>query len=230
MPLFRAMNLDTTTSNMNQNNCPLCGTGQLHSQVREKKFSRASGEIVVELLFSRCDTCESEIVTADQSRENKRRLRAREKQYDGHLTGTQIYALRRRYNLTQKDAAKLFGGGPVAFSKYESEGVLPSDAMNKLLLAASALPEVVDYLAHREGISLSGAGKGTPDHKVATGKWQTSTMRATFVIEPTAWMGTLRSQLAQYADLTSNGDAGVSEYCDMSANDSHAMEVALAAA
>ena len=55
------------------------------------------------------------------------------KSVDGLLTGTEICALRDKYKLTQGQAAKLFGGGPVAFSKYENDDVSQSESMDTLL-------------------------------------------------------------------------------------------------
>lgn len=55
------------------------------------------------------------------------------KSVDGLLTSTDILALRKRYGLTQTQAAQLFGGGPVAFSKYENDDVAHSEAMDSLL-------------------------------------------------------------------------------------------------
>ena len=141
---------------MSNMNCPLCNEGSLTAVTRVKVFARPHGEVNVDLLFSHCDRCGSDLVTEEQSRENKKRLRAREKQYDGYLTGQQILGLRRRYNLTQKDAGKLFGGGPVAFSKYESEDIVPTDSMNKLLKVAIEFPDMVDFLAQSAGVALKG--------------------------------------------------------------------------
>ena len=55
------------------------------------------------------------------------------KSVDSLLTGAEITALRAKYQLTQAQAARLFGGGPVAFSKYENDDVAQSEAMDALL-------------------------------------------------------------------------------------------------
>ncbi|MGH8759320.1 MAG: type II TA system antitoxin MqsA family protein [Burkholderiales bacterium] len=52
---------------------------------------------------------------------------------DGLLTGAEITVLRQQYQLTQSQAARLFGGGPVAFSKYENDDVAQSEFMDNLL-------------------------------------------------------------------------------------------------
>jgi HTH-type transcriptional regulator/antitoxin MqsA len=81
-------------------------------------------------------------------RANKRTMLAFRKQVDGLLSCSEILALRKRYGLNQQQAARLFGGGPVAFSKYENDDVAHSEAMDKLLRLAlrseTAFWELVD--------------------------------------------------------------------------------------
>ena len=85
------------------------------------------------LVFKQCDACGSDFAGAAESKQNKRALMAWRKQVDGLLTGEEITALRKQYKLTQGQAAKLFGGGPVAFSKYENDDVAQSESMDTLL-------------------------------------------------------------------------------------------------
>ncbi|HEC06256.1 MAG TPA: type II toxin-antitoxin system MqsA family antitoxin, partial [Thiolapillus brandeum] len=71
------------------------------------------------------------------------------KQVDGLLSGAEVRALREKLGLSQADAAKVFGGGPVAFSKYESDDVAQSEAMDKLLRLAAEIPAAFEVLAQR---------------------------------------------------------------------------------
>lgn len=52
---------------------------------------------------------------------------------EGLLTGEQIEDVLELLSLTKADAARLFGGGPNAFSKYISGDVLQSFAMDRLV-------------------------------------------------------------------------------------------------
>lgn len=70
---------------------------------------------------------------AKEGKLNKRGIMAFRKSVDGLLTGAEICALRDKYHLTQGQAARLFGGGPEAFSKYENDDVAQSEAMDNLL-------------------------------------------------------------------------------------------------
>lgn len=87
----------------------------------------------VTLRYAECDACGSEITGDADGRANKRVVVAFRKSVDGLLAGAEIRALREKFGITQEQAARLFGGGPKAFSKYEADDVAPSEAMNTLL-------------------------------------------------------------------------------------------------
>ena len=88
------------------------------------------------LHFAECDACGSEITGDADSRANKRAVLAFRKSVDGVLTGAETRALREKYSITQDQAARLFGGGPKAFSKYEADDVAHAAAMDTLLRLA----------------------------------------------------------------------------------------------
>lgn len=113
--------------------CPLCGEGHVstHSEMVENEYK--GQKAMLPLMFKQCDACGSDFAGAAESKLNRRSLMAWRKQIDGLLTGEEIIALRKKYKLTQEQAARLFGGGPVAFSKYENDDVAQSEAMDKLL-------------------------------------------------------------------------------------------------
>lgn len=113
--------------------CPLCGEGHVstHSEMVESEYK--AQKVMLPLVFKQCDACGSDFAGAAESKQNKRALMAWRKQVDGLLTGEEITALRKLYKLTQAQAAKLFGGGPVAFSKYENDDVAQSESMDTLL-------------------------------------------------------------------------------------------------
>ena len=113
--------------------CPLCDEGHVstHSEMVESEYK--GRKEMLPLIFKACDACGSDFAGAAESKLNKRALMAWRKQVDGLLTGEEITALRKHYKMTQGQAASLFGGGPVAFSKYENDDVAQSEAMDTLL-------------------------------------------------------------------------------------------------
>ncbi|MGD9859938.1 MAG: type II TA system antitoxin MqsA family protein [Marinobacterium sp.] len=133
--------------------CPICGEGSLTPQVEmvPVEYRGVSRQIVSHI--SICDCCGSEQAGSAELRANKRAMVAFKKEVDGLLTGSQVRALRERLGISQSEAAKIFGGGPVAFSKYESDDVSQSEAMDKLLRITDALPEAFAILAAEAGVS-----------------------------------------------------------------------------
>ncbi|HHI93159.1 MAG TPA: type II toxin-antitoxin system MqsA family antitoxin [Gammaproteobacteria bacterium] len=129
--------------------CPICGEGHLQPRIGRSPVEYKGQTSEVEFHSSVCDACESEQLDAAQLRANKRAMVAFKKQVDGLLSGAEVRALREKLGLSQADAAKVFGGGPVAFSKYESDDVAQSEAMDKLLRLAAEIPAAFEVLTHR---------------------------------------------------------------------------------
>jgi hypothetical protein len=61
-----------------------------------------------------------------------------QKEVDGMLSGTEVRAIRKSYSLSIEDAGKIFGGGPVAFSKYENDDLVQSQPMDAALRLAQS--------------------------------------------------------------------------------------------
>lgn len=137
---------------MNTRTCPICEMGQLtvHHELVPVEYLGQQGQI--ESHYAICDCCGSEQAGVDEVRFNKRSMIAFKKQIQGLLTGTEVLKLRKAWGLNQAEAAKVFGGGPVAFSKYEADDVIQSDAMDKLLRLAADFPAVREKLMANAGI------------------------------------------------------------------------------
>lgn len=134
--------------------CPACRKGHLHTITRNQVFQPRGAEVTVELLASQCDACGVQTTRASQHDENLRRLAARKAQYGDVLMGEEIVTLRKRYGLTQQAAAKVFGKGKIAFSRYENEVTYPDDSTMLLLRMALEKPDSLKWLADRAGVEL----------------------------------------------------------------------------
>jgi putative zinc finger/helix-turn-helix YgiT family protein len=117
-----------------------------------------------------CDVCGIEQAHANDMRDNKRKLLEERRRIDGLLSGNEIRAIRKALGVNQAEAAKIFGGGPVAFSKYESGDVTQSESMDKLLRVAFAVPRAFSFLA-----ALSGELKIS--HRVSSSEFQKFSIR-----------------------------------------------------
>lgn len=134
--------------------CPACRKGHLHTITRNQVFQPRGAEVTVELLASQCDACGVQTTRASQHDENLRRLAARKAQYGDVLMGEEIVTLRKRYGLTQQAAAKIFGKGKIAFSRYENEVTYPDDSTMLLLRMALEKPDSLKWLADKAGVDL----------------------------------------------------------------------------
>ena len=81
-------------------------------------------------------TDEDNVIRAAAQRE------ARAKAKHAILTPLVIRAIREACGLSQQAAARVFGGGPKAFEKYETGEVAPSSSMTRLLLLAAKRPDL----------------------------------------------------------------------------------------
>lgn len=124
---------------MNQQNCPVCGEGHLSEQTAKNTVTYKGETIELDSLFAICDVCGIEQADSNHLLTNKRKMVAFKKQVEGLLTGSEVRAIRHRLNITQSKAAEIFGGGPVAFSKYEKDDVMQAESMDNLLRMASTL-------------------------------------------------------------------------------------------
>ena len=133
--------------------CPICGEGHVTDHLGQMETEYKGQKGLVASHYQLCDACGSDFAGAAEMRANKRTMQAFRKQVDGLLSGAEILALRKCYGLNQQQAAKLFGGGPVAFSKYENDDVAHSEAMDKLLRLVLRSESVFWELVAQEGMT-----------------------------------------------------------------------------
>jgi HTH-type transcriptional regulator/antitoxin MqsA len=85
---------------------------------------------------------EGQLTDEDNVIRTAARREARAKAKNAVLTPLVIRAIREACGLSQQAAARVFGGGPKAFEKYESGEVAPSSSMTRLLLLAAKRPNL----------------------------------------------------------------------------------------
>lgn len=134
--------------------CAYCGGGSVTTEAysRELQIHR-SKRIAEGLLRSRCQGCDSVFETEEQCRHNFE-IESRIRDSVALMTPAMIRELRLAYGLSQREAGDLFGGGPIAFAKYEGGGVTPSAAMMRLLRIAYEEPQFMERLATLVGVPL----------------------------------------------------------------------------
>jgi HTH-type transcriptional regulator/antitoxin MqsA len=149
--------------------CPFCNEAQLAERVEKNPVEYKYAVRELDLFYSVCSACGGELSDASQIRKNKRLMTAFKKEVDGLLTGAEVRGIRESLGISQMEAARIFGGGPVAFSKYESDDINQSEGMDKLLRVARAVPQAYAHLRKLAGLStLSGSRPTTKLSKVHT--------------------------------------------------------------
>lgn len=117
--------------------CHFCKsqTVSQHSEIETNQYKGQAYDVLID--YSVCDHCGEEVITTEQIYINEARVREAKKKLDGLLSSEEIRDIRTRLGLTQEEAAKVFGGGVNAFSKYERGEVTQSAAMDKLIRVAA---------------------------------------------------------------------------------------------
>jgi len=153
----------------NERTCPACGEGPVHARESTQQVEHAGVEGSIPLYYAVCDVCGSEVAEAGEARANKRAMIAFRKHAEGLLTGREMREARRALHLTQSQAAQLFGGGKVAFSRYENDDIAQSEAMDSLIRVCLARRDTLFWLVAHKGICLSADTSASPRVKSLTG-------------------------------------------------------------
>ena len=148
--------------------CPICAEGHISAQVQEIESDYKGNKAMLPLHYKLCDVCTSDFAGAAEGKRNKRLVIAFRKRVDGLLTGIEITALRKQYQLTQGQAARLFGGGPVAFTKYENDDVAQAESMDNLLRLVRRSADVFWLLAEEKAMTVELTKHMTSEPSVAT--------------------------------------------------------------
>jgi len=148
--------------------CPACGEGRLEARESTQQVEHAGVKGTIPLHYAVCDICGSEVAEAGEAR-NKRAMIAFRKRAEGLLTGREMREARRALHLTKSQAAQLFGGGKVAFSRYENDDIAQSEAMDSLIRVCLARRDSLSWLAARKGVALPTNMTARPRVKSLTG-------------------------------------------------------------
>ncbi len=139
--------------------CPICDQGILQIRSYGRDMLHKGVNLSVEgLQFSYCPECGAEVTSPEQLDQNAIIIRnafvaerERVKRDQDLLTGGEIRRIREFLGITQKQASRIFGGGPTAFAKYEAEDVVQSAGMDKLIRLSSEVPTAAEWLFERAG-------------------------------------------------------------------------------
>jgi len=146
--------MNESAKHIDSSQCLACGEGTLHPHIEHNPVEVNGQTVSLPLLYSVCDHCGAELTNGAQAQANKRAMVAAEKQTQGLLTGSRIRSFRKQYKLSQQEAAQIFGGGKVGFSRYENDDIVQSQAMDSLLRLCMEQPHNLIKLAAMRQVPL----------------------------------------------------------------------------
>lgn len=131
--------------------CPTCGIGNLVEGVRDVPYAYKGKKTVLKAVKGRfCDNrkCREVVMDKDESARTSKEMLAFNKKVNAALTPIDLLTeVREQFKLTQQQAAKVFGGGPNAFSRYESGKTKPPVALVKLFKVLRKHPDLFKEVA-----------------------------------------------------------------------------------
>ena len=131
--------------------CPTCRIGNLIEGVRDVPYTYKGKKTVLKAVKGRfCNNrkCREVVMDKDESSRTSREMLEFNKKVNAELTPIDLLTqVREQLKLTQQQAAKVFGGGPNAFSRYESGKTKPPVALVKLFKVLNKHPDLFEEIA-----------------------------------------------------------------------------------
>ena len=126
--------------------CPCCHKGYLTRKTIKNTFHYKGHSIVLDQPGEYCDTCDDGVLNGSDLAYTSKTLRDWHTEIDGFLPSYEVRRIRKKLGLTQHQAAKIFGGGPNAFSRYENAEALQIKATDNLLRLLDKHPHLLEEI------------------------------------------------------------------------------------
>ncbi len=126
--------------------CPTCGTGNLVAAIRNVPYTYKGRKTVIRGVkgqFCNNPKCDEVVMEMGELVRTSKEMLGFNKKVNGELTPIDLLTeVRGQLKLTQQEAARVFGGGPNAFSRYESGKTKPPVALVKLFRVLKKHPDL----------------------------------------------------------------------------------------
>jgi len=131
-----------------QNLCQLCASCLIH-EARPREIIYRDHKATILQIADYCDSCGEAFLSHADSKSTEKEIADFKRRVDHLLTSDEIKEIRRKYKMTQKQAAHIFGGGINAFSKYEQGEAIQNKSTDLVLrmLANNIYPTNLKRLA-----------------------------------------------------------------------------------
>ena len=126
-------------------NCPNCAAATLVPDTRDLPYTyKGQATVLPAVTGEFCPACGESVQDAAQSRRSMALMLAFQMQVNAAAIDPEfIVKVRRKLDLDQREAARIFGGGVNAFSRYENGKTKPPLALVKLLKVLDRHPELL---------------------------------------------------------------------------------------
>lgn len=126
--------------------CLNCGQGKMIHAVRDVPYEYKGHRTVIPAVNGwHCPHCHEVEFNAGEGARFAEAIKKIALEIDA-LEATELARIRRKLRLTQQEAARITGGGPNAFSRYEHGKAKPMPAVINLFKLLDHHPELLDEL------------------------------------------------------------------------------------
>jgi putative zinc finger/helix-turn-helix YgiT family protein len=156
--------------------CSFCEVGELSPVVYTHTVKAGRRTVEVPGLSKMvCGHCDEESVPLEMYARNAKLVEAALATTPAAVSRALLKTLRETFELSQRDASKLFGAGEAAFAKWESGQSDMSDPAALLVQCALHVPGVMEYLARLWKVELP--VQAAVRHTRHAGEYNTSFMK-----------------------------------------------------
>jgi len=126
--------------------CLACGGGPLERTIKQVTFEYKGHVFTYDQPGAWCSACREAFLEKSDKEATDPLLVDFQARIDNRLTSGDIRRIRKKLDLTQKQAGEIIGGGPNAFSRYETGKAYPTKGTENFLRLLNRHPELLDEL------------------------------------------------------------------------------------
>lgn len=128
--------------------CPACARAELVQDVRDLPYTYKGKTVIIKAVTGGyCPACGDSVLDAAESARVSAAMMALHRQVNASQVDPDFIAsVRKKLALDQREAARLFGGGVNAFSRYENGKTRPPLALIKLFKVLDRHPELLSEI------------------------------------------------------------------------------------
>lgn len=126
--------------------CPVCGDGSLRRETREMTFAYQGHQLTYDQPGLWCDVCGEGLLEPSDKDATDPLLADFVAKVEGRLTTGDIRRIRKKLDLTQRQAGEIIGGGVNAFHRYETGKAYPAKGTENFLRLLDNHPDLLREL------------------------------------------------------------------------------------